>query len=131
MLLNLFGLWYSEITRGASSSGSRGKRVVVEVDGKEYVVPIEGLQEFLDEIKNQAKLVEQSQTKRKKRKKDVRSPAITHQPVVKVISAPLEEIALIQRHVDRTNEIMRQVWESALQRYLEDIEEEEWLLMLL
>lgn len=114
-----------------SRSNKPRKRVVVEVDGKEYVVPIEGLQAFLDEIKNQAKLVEQPAPKRKKRTKKVVDTKITDQPVVKVVSAPPEEIALIQRHIDRTNEIMRQVWESALQRYIEDIEEEEWLLMLL
>lgn len=123
-------------TGGAGGSSSRNKKrpslVIVEVDGKEYKVPIEQLQEFLDAVaKERQETIEKPVVKAKKsvQKKVQEQPIAPPQITVKSIHS--EDIALVQKHVDRTNEIMRQVWEGALKRYLEDIEEEEWLLMLL
>ena len=120
-----------EPVRGGAVSRSKAprKRVIVEVDGKEYIVPVEGLQEFLDAVSQKVERVAQAPKKRKARKQ--KAVDIKTAPVVKVVSAPIEEIALIQRHIDRTNEIMRQVFEGALQRYLDELEDEEALLWLI
>ena len=118
-----------EPVRGGAVSRSKTprRRVIVEVDGKEYIVPVEGLQEFLDAISKKAEAVAPKKRKARKQK----AVDIKTAPVVKVVSAPIEEIALIQRHIDRTNEIMRQVFEGALQRYLDELEDEEALLWLI
>ncbi len=116
---------------GAGGSSSRKKRpriAIVEIDGKEYRVPVEQLQEFLNAIPQKAD-PQPIPKKRKQKQKAVQ--AVQSAPQIIVRSIPVEDIELVQRHVDRTNEIMRQVWEGAIKRYLEDIEEEEWLLMLL
>lgn len=121
--------------RGGAVSRSKAprRRVIVEVDGKEYIVPIEGLQEFLDAVSQKVETaVEVAHKPRKKaRKQKVTHTPVVSTPVVKIVSAPVEEISLIQKHIDRTNEIMRQVMEGALQRYLNELDDEETLLWLI
>lgn len=123
-----------QITLNGAASRSRvaRRRVVVDVDGKEYVVPIEDLQEFLNAISEKTERVAKAPKKRKAREQKKIDIQEVYAPEIKIISVPFEEIALIQRNIDRTNEIMRQVFEGAIRRYLQDLEdEEECLLMLL
>lgn len=118
----------AERTGGAAGSKTRRRRlVIVEVDGKDYRVPVELLQEFLSAVSDKAE--QKPIPKKRKQKQKVVEAVAPPQIVIKSVAQA--DIELVQRHVDRTNEIMRQVWEGALKRYLEDIEEEEWLLMLL
>lgn len=115
---------------GAVSRSKRPrKRAIVEVDGKTYSVPVDGLQEFFDSIREQAKVDIPVAVEPKKVKRIAKGKAV--KPVIKVISAPQEELDRIKSHVDRTNKIMADIWQRTITRYLEDIEEEEWLLMML
>ncbi len=126
MLLDLFGLWNLGIPVGGGS-GSRAKRrsglVVVEHNGKEYRVPETKLGEFLNSIKS---AVAKGKTRRKVVKLDTKV-----KPEVVLISAPPETIDSVINQIERINVDLSEIWAKIVQRYWQEIDDEEALLLLI
>jgi hypothetical protein len=127
MLLDLFGLWNLGIPVGGGS-GSRAKRrqsplVVVEHNGKEYRIQAANLGEFLTSIKSQ---ISKGKTRRKVVKLD-----ITKKPEVVLVSAPPEVLDSAINQVERLNIDLSEIWAKIVQRYWQEIDDEEALLLLI
>jgi hypothetical protein len=122
--------------------------IVVEVDGKEYRVPVLQLQSFLDAVQQKVNDSVPVKKKRKKRnKKTVEVIEVKELPQIVIKSAPVSIIPQIQNRVDEVNSIIANSFSKALQQYVQNIEleqvkinlskkqaiqdEEEWLLMIL
>ena len=115
-------------TGGIGHGGKRKRTIVVDVDGKEYRVSEEQLPAFLELVKEKAEVEPPKVEKRKTRRKIVETPVA---PVVTVKVAEPEVRFKIQAQVDRTNEILQAIIAASYQRYLEDNEDDEMLLMML
>ena len=90
------------------------KLVTLEINGKEYKIPYDDLQEFLDELASQ---------------KDIRKAIKEKKLKIRIKSAPIQYISQIRESVDRSNEILYMLWRNAVIRYMQDIEDEELLLL--
>lgn len=119
-----WGLIASVITPKGGGFSRKPKLAVITVDGQDYRVPIEKLPQFLSRIRDE---VSQVGTVRKKQKKKVKQTA----PVVRVKFAPVEYKATVQAEVDRTNELIAEMWSRVLARLINDLEDEEILVLLL
>jgi hypothetical protein len=127
MLLDLFGLWNLGIPVGGGS-GSRAKRrqsplVVVEHEGKEYRVQAANLGEFLSSIKAQ---ISSGKTRRRVVRLDT-----SKKPEVVLVSAPPEVLDSVINQVERINVDLSEIWAKIVQRYWQDIDDEEALLVLI
>ena len=137
----------SEVT-GSKNIRPKPSIIVVEVDGKEYRVPVAQLQSFLDTVQKKVEDTTPVKKKRKKRsKKAVEVVEVKELPQIVIKSAPVSIIPQIQNRVDEVNSIIANSFSKALQQYLQNIEldnvkieiakkqaiqdEEEWLLMIL
>lgn len=111
---------------GGNSSVSRPKRLVITMDDKDYVITSDQLQSFLEYAKTQVK-----EKPVKKKKKKSKTLVLTEPPKITFKSIPPEVIPLVDKQIDRTNEILAEIWRKALIQYLQDIEDEEALMLLL
>ena len=109
----------------------RKRVVVVEVDGKEYRVLERDLPAFLDAVKVEAKASVKKSVKlaRKQNKTEV-VEEIFEQPLqVRVKSAPPDIIPKISAQVSQVNVAISDFFTRALEKHLQEIEDEEILLL--
>jgi hypothetical protein len=52
-------------------------------------------------------------------------------PKIRIISAPVNIIPQLQAQIERTNVVLYNIMSKAMQRYADDIEDEELILMML
>ena len=117
---------------GAVSRGASRKPLiaVIVVDGKDYRVPIDMVQAFVDTLKAKIKEAPPPKVLKKRRKgKTVEKVAAPIHIVIK--SAPVEYFAQIESIVDRSNEIFNTLWQRAIQKYLLQLDDEEAILLLI
>lgn len=120
------------VTGGAASRGGSRRPLVavIAVDGKDYRVPIDMVQEFVDALKAKIKEAPPPKVLKKRRKsKTVEKVAAPIHIVIK--SAPVEYFAQIESIVDRSNEIFNTLWQRAIQKYLLQLDDEEAILLLI
>ena len=86
------------------------RQIIVAHNGKDYVVELDELPNFLAQIEEEtpAVVVKRAATKRTKK------PA----PVVKLVEAPEDSKSLILEQLSATNRLIRTEWASAVQNYL-------------
>jgi len=121
------GVVPTRILSGGIGHGSKKPRIaVVTIEGQDYRVPIDKLQSFLDAQKKIAET--QKVVKTKKSRKAL---AKSKPPKIIIKSAPPEYKMQIQASVDRTNEILRKIWEGNLTRLINEAEQEEALALVL
>jgi len=122
------GFW-EEIAGHHGGIGHRKRRhelCVVSVDGQDYRVRFENLQSFLERKREEA-----AKPKVVKIKKSRKALAKSKPPRIIVKSAPPEYKMQIQASVDRTNEILRKIWDGNLTRLINEAEQEEALALVL
>ena len=121
----------SQVTGGGIPQRKRPVIVVVEVDGKEYRIPQEQLQAFLESIQQQAEVIaeEKPVTVKKTRRKVKEVPTEPLKIVIK--SAPVDVVPQINKQIALTNQILANIFADATQKYLAELDDEEVLLMLL
>ena len=122
------GFW-EEIAGHHGGIGHRKRRhelCVVSVDGQDYRVRFENLQLFLERKREEA-----AKPKVVKIKKSRKALAKSKPPRIVVKSAPPEYKMQIQASVDRTNEILRKIWDGNLTRLINEAEQEEALALVL
>lgn len=109
----------------------RKRVVVVEVDGKEYRVLERDLPAFLDAVKVEAKAsVKKSVKRARKQNKTEVVEEIFEQPLqVRVKSAPPDIIPKISAQVSQVNVAISDFFTRALEKHLQEIEDEEILLL--
>ena len=105
--------------------------VIVEVDGKEYRVPQSQLSAFLQSIKVEAKAEIQKTVKKAKKKKQVVEP-IFEQPVqIEIKSIPVNAIPKVSKQIEQANLEISKIFNTAIQKYMQEMEDEEILLLSL
>ncbi len=115
--------------------GSRRQRIaVVEYDGRDYRVPLESLDSFLDLVKKKAETPAPVKVVSKKKKKTLQ--VTNEQPPKLVIkSAPAEVMFEFEQFVDRSNEILEKIWQGLVARTLAEtlaeLDDEEAMLLLM
>jgi hypothetical protein len=116
----------------AATGGGRFRRqlIVVEIDGKEYRIFADELEAFLASMKEEAKDEPVKVDRKTKKVKKVKK-AIVRLPEIKIISAPVSIIPQLQAQIERTNVVLYNIMSKAMQRYSDDIEDEELILMML
>jgi hypothetical protein len=103
---------------------------VVEYDGRDYRVPLDNLDSFLELIKKKAEKPEPVKVVKKKKKKTLK--VSSEQPPKLVIkSAPPEFMAEFKQFVDKSNEVLEKIWQGLISRALAELDDEEALLLLL
>lgn len=128
----LHGVVATVSSGGAVSRGASRKPLiaVIAVDGKDYRVPIDLVQAFVDTLKAKIKEAPPPKVLKKRRKgKTVEKIAAPIHIVIK--SAPVEYFAQIESIVDRSNEIFNTLWQRAIQKYLLQLDDEEAILLLI
>jgi hypothetical protein len=121
-----------EVVRGGGGIGHKKPELcVLTIDGQDYRIRLENLQNFLEENnkKEKDKYPKIKAKKKKTKKADIKTLYKPEKIVVK--SVPFEYKAQTQASVDRTNEILRKIWESNLTRLINEAEEEEALALVL
>ena len=108
----------------------RRQLIVVEIDGKEYSIFADELEAFLASMKEEAKDEPVKVDRKTKKVKKVKK-AIVRLPEIKIISAPVSIIPQLQAQIERTNVVLYNIMSKAMQRYSDDIEDEELILMML
>lgn len=129
---NAWGRIVAAATGGAVSRGGfkRPLVAIIAVDGKDYRVPIDMVQEFVDALKAKIKEAPAQKVLKKRRKgKTVEKLAAPIHIVIK--SAPVEYFAQIESIIDRSNEIFNTLWQRAIQKYLLQLDDEEAILLLI
>lgn len=109
----------------------RKRLVVVEVDGKEYRVLERDLPAFLDAVKAEAKAsVKKSVKRARKQNKTEVVEEIFEQPLqVRVKSAPPDIIPKISAQVSQVNVAISDFFTRALEKHLQEVEDEEILIL--
>jgi hypothetical protein len=108
---------------GAGKS-KRARPIIVEVDGKEYRVAQEYLSTFLAKIQSKVQQVVKAKSRNKVR-------FVRKAPAIVVKDAPLEFITQIQQDIDYTSEKIEALFNIAMRRYAQELDDEDALLMLL
>jgi len=116
--------------RQAGPGRFRRQLIVVEIDGKEYRIFADELEAFLASMKEEAKDEPVKVDRKTKKVKKVKK-AIVRLPEIKIISAPVSIIPQLQAQIERTNVVLYNIMSKAMQRYSDDIEDEELILMML
>lgn len=110
----------------------RRQRIVLEVDGKEYRLFADELEAFLASLKQN---VQEAPQPKKRKKKKIKISEVLNQeidlPKIRVVSAPVDIIPQLSAQIARTNVVLANIMSQAMQRYAEDIDDEEVILMLL
>ena len=103
---------------------------VVEYDGRDYRVPLDKLDDFLELVKKKAETPEPVKVVKKKKKKTLKvSPQQPPKLVIK--SAPPEFLMEFEQFVDRSNEILDKIWQGMISRALAELDDEEAILLTL
>jgi hypothetical protein len=123
------GGWYGGLGTPTPRGGGIGHHkkkhelCVISVDGQDYRVHIDNLYAFLERKREEVVKPKKSKKSRK---------AITRKPPKIVLkAAPYEYKAQIQASVDRSNEILRKMWEGNLTRLINEAEQEEAIALVL
>lgn len=116
-----------EVTGGAVSRKKR-KRVVVEIEGKQYRVLLENLPSFLAA---QKKAIEIPKKVEKILEKVLTVEKLPEAPVIKIKYAPEEDKQHIQAMIDRQNDIFKEIWRKVIIKKMMERDEEECLLCLM
>lgn len=115
---------------GGGIGHGKGKKkpelCVISVDGQDYRVSLDNLQSFLERIREKPVEVVKKKKGRKSKKQIKTKP-----PKVVLKSAPIEYKMQIQASVDRSNEILRKIWEGNLTRLINEAEHEEAIALVL
>ncbi len=119
--------------QGGGGRGSRGREArrknqiaVVEYDGRDYRVPLDNLESFLELVKKKAEIPAPVKVAKKKAKV---SPKVSPRIVIK--SAPPGFMAEFQQFADRSNEILEKIWQGMISRALAELDDEEAILLTL
>jgi hypothetical protein len=115
---------------GISHGGKRGRKhklCVISVDGQDYRVDFDNIQAFLERKRLEEPKIRVKKSKKSKKPQKV----ISKPPHIVIKSAPPEYKAQIQASVDRTNEIIRKMWEDNLTKLINRAEQEEALALVL
>ena len=123
-------LTYVSNASTAPTGGGRFRRqlIVVEIDGKEYRIFADELESFLASMKQEVK--DEPVKKVSKKAKKVKAQPVKL-PKIRIISAPVNIIPQLQSQIERTNVVLYNIMSKAMQRYSDDIEDEELILMML
>ena len=111
---------------GGGFSHKHPQICVITIDGQDYRVRLENVQSFLERQKRNVET-----PKVAKSKKARKALAKNNPPIIVVKSAPPEYRMQIQASVDRSNEILRKIWEGNLTRLINEAEQEEALAIVL
>lgn len=107
---------------GGKSKGGKKRTIIIEVDGKDYRMDEGYVSTFLANLEQ--KVVEQPVSRKK-------AKFVRKAPVIVVKSAPVEYIARAQQEVDRTSEKIDALFNIALIRYAQELDDEDAILMLI
>jgi hypothetical protein len=110
---------------GLGHGKKRHELCVISVDGQDYRVHIDNLYAFLERKR------EESAKPKIKRAKKGKKALVKKPPKIVLKSAPYEYKAQIQASVDRSNEILRKIWEGNLTRLINEAEHEEAIALIL
>jgi hypothetical protein len=119
----------------APASGVRGAKrrksaiAVVEYDGRDYRVPLDSLDSFLELIKQKAETPKPVKVIAKKKKKTLQ--VSTQSPRLVIKSAPPDFMAEFRQFVDRSNEVLDKIWQGLVSRELAELDDEEAVLLLI
>jgi len=116
------------VTTNAGGGRFRRQLIVVEIDGKEYRIFADELESFLASMKQEVK--DEPVKKVSKKAKKVKAQPVKL-PKIRIISAPVNIIPQLQSQIERTNVVLYNIMSKAMQRYSDDIEDEELILMML
>lgn len=108
---------------------AKPKIAVVTIDGQDYRIPIDRVQSFLDAQVKKLEVVKPVKVVKKNNKKTVKVENKPPQIVIK--SAPVEMMPMIQSYIDKSNEILRIIWERTIARMIQDMEDDDAIAMLL
>lgn len=106
---------------GGGTQKKRKKLAVLEVDGKEYVIPADDIQSFLNSLVKP--------DKKKAKKQEIKKPVPVVAPEVRIVEVAPEIERVVVQKVDRTNELLLAAWNRAIERELEEEEDLIWLLV--
>lgn len=111
---------------GGKSKGGKKRTIIIEVDGKDYRMDEGYVNIFLSNLQQKVKeqLAEQAISRKKAR-------FVRKAPVIVVKSAPVEYVARVQQEFDRTSEKIDALFNMALIRYAQELDDEDALLMLI
>jgi hypothetical protein len=112
---------------GGGKSKKRDRIIIIEVDGKDYRVPESQVSEFLASIQTEAE--EELELTPKELKAKVKH--IGKAPVIEIKSAPQEMVTRLQQDFDYANAKINALFIKALEKYQQDLEDDEEVLLLL
>lgn len=121
-----------EITGGSRRVRQQTPLIIVEVNGIEYRVLQSQLNAFLQSIKVEAKAEAQKPLKKakKKRKANVVEQVVT-EPQIIVKSIPVNIIPEVSAKIAQTNQAITKYFSSAMDKYVQELDDEEVILMLI
>jgi len=105
--------------------------VIVEVDGKEYRVPVAQINSFLEAIKVDAKQEAKQSVKKSKKKQKVTELITEPYVKIEIKSAPSKLIPEIYKKIENINTEIHSIFYVAMQKYIMDMEEEEEEILFL
>lgn len=109
---------------GGIGHGGFSRLIIVEVDGETFRVPESQLQAFLAALRE---TVEEAPLRiTKKRKKEAPKPVD-----IKIVHVPKEIKPYVAREIDRTREIINNIVRNAFMEYMQELDDEETLFLLL
>lgn len=123
------------VTAGGRGSKGREERqhkpvAIVEYKGRDYRVPLDALDSFLEVIKKKAEQPEPVKVVKRKKKKTLKVQP-NQPPLLVIKSAPVEYQIEFKQFVDRSNEILMKIWQGMIARSLAELDDEEAILMCL
>ena len=107
---------------GIGHSGRRPLKIVLSVNGEERTIDEDEIEEFVEEIKETIDSLPN---------KTRRNGSYSKPPVIVIKSAPNLALWDIQRSVNKSNDILKVVWQRSMQNYLNELEDEDaitWIL---
>jgi hypothetical protein len=119
------------IAGGTSNPQRKSRLIIVDVDGKEYRVPIAQLDSFLQAIKVEAKQEAKQTIKKSKKKKQIVEQVFEPYVKIEIKSIPVKSIPSIFKKIENTNIEIHNIFYLAMQKYLRDADEEEEEILLL
>lgn len=113
---------------GSSTKAKRKPLIIVEIDGVEFRVPFDELPQFIAAQKKVTKAAARKHAQKARKRGITPKPAEAPQIVLK--SAPIEYLPQIQAAIDNSNDIAYILWRNAILAYMQEVEDEEFLLLI-
>lgn len=126
----------SGIEGGFARRQRKSRLIIVEVDGKEYRITEAQLPSFLEQVRVEAEQQAKTQEKpvkrsRKGKKAKVEATPVVETPVIVVKQAPPDIVPKINAQIEQVNNVIANVFAISMQKYLQELEDEEIILMLM